>query len=614
MYIVKNTVGKLVEGKGPKQLASFRALDMACGSGSFLLGAYQFLLDYYLGWYVEHNPARYPDAVWQRGEEWRLTIAEKKRVLTTHIFGVDIDRQAVEVTKLSLLLKVLEGESTQTLQMALPGFQERALPNLDNNIKCGNSLIGPDYFTGQLLPDADELRRVNPFDWATQFLDAMKAGGFDCIIGNPPWGADLTMDEKQYLMSKFAHVHMRTPDTFNYFLANSHALTRSGGMIGMIIPNNFLFQHEYAKSRQFFVQKAWLEQAINLGDGVFVATAPSCIVLVNRKAPSAMKKTATADLRAVEREALAAHLSNVTFSEIDAEDILQSPDSIVSMNKNNAGLIVRILRNVPTLLGDVCEEVAAGIGTGGDKVFRIEDKRAKSLRIEKDILHPLLVGREMNAYFVPDKTGYSIIYSTKAISSKTHPHTLDYLKPFQVQLSHKRETQKGLIPWWSLHWPRYPGLFDAPKIVMRQTANSLYAAIDEIGYYCLNSIIIVRPKDVRFIKYYIGLLNSRLLRWLYGNFTQEQSRAFAEVKPVNLRKLPIRPINFSDPADVARHDRTVSLVEQMLELHKRLAAASASDRELYQRQIDATDREIDKLVYELYELTQEEIQVVAGND
>ena len=176
---------------------------MACGSGSFLLGAYQCLLDYYLRWYVEHNPEKYPKPFGKRGDEWRLTIAEKKRILTTHIFGVDIDRQAVEVTKLSLLLKVLEGESTETLQMALPGFQERALPNLDNNIKCGNSLIGPDYFTGQLLPDADELRRVNPFDWEHEFPEAMKAGGFDCIVGNPPYRAHSTEPELQYLQAHF---------------------------------------------------------------------------------------------------------------------------------------------------------------------------------------------------------------------------------------------------------------------------------------------------------------------------------------------------------------------------------------------------------------------------
>ncbi|MBN1888619.1 MAG: N-6 DNA methylase, partial [Thermoflexales bacterium] len=142
-YIVRNTVGRLVKDKGPKQLEDVRVLDMACGSGSFLLGAYQCLLDHYLAWYATHNPEKHAKAVWQHGEEWRLTTAEKKRILTTHIFGVDIDRQAVEVTKLSLLLKVLEGESDETLGKQLALFQERALPNLDQNIKCGNSLIGP---------------------------------------------------------------------------------------------------------------------------------------------------------------------------------------------------------------------------------------------------------------------------------------------------------------------------------------------------------------------------------------------------------------------------------------------------------------------------------------
>ena len=236
-YIVRRTVGHLVaeRGKSPKQLASFRALDMACGSGSFLLGAYQYLLDYYLRWYSEHQPEKHTQAVYQtpspnhplpgvqagQGGGWRLTIAEKKRILTTHIFGVDIDRQAVEVTKLSLLLKVLEGESDETLGQQLTLFAERALPNLDNNIKCGNSLIGPDYFTGQLLPDADELRRVNPFDWATQFPDAMKAGGFDCVIGNPPYGIVFVESSKHYLEQHYT-TFVRNND--NYVAFSERAL------------------------------------------------------------------------------------------------------------------------------------------------------------------------------------------------------------------------------------------------------------------------------------------------------------------------------------------------------------------------------------------------------
>ena len=156
-YIVKQTVGRQIEGKSPAQLAGgkakppFRVLDMACGSGSFLLGAYQCLLHHCLSWYIDKGPEKYTEAVYAaRAGDWRLTNAEKKRILTTHVFGVDIDPQAVEVSKLSLLLKVLEGESAETIGEPLRLFHERALPNLSDNIKCGNSLIGPDYFTDRL--------------------------------------------------------------------------------------------------------------------------------------------------------------------------------------------------------------------------------------------------------------------------------------------------------------------------------------------------------------------------------------------------------------------------------------------------------------------------------
>ncbi len=244
-YIVKHTVGRQIKGRSPAQLkgkggdrppglspkgqvgmpaSPFRVLDMACGSGSFLLGAYQCLLDYCLKWYIEHKPETRKKAVYMDpgNGEWRLTIEEKKRLLTTHIFGVDIDPQAVEVSKLSLLLKVLEGETDQSLSLSLLSFSDRALPNLADNIKCGNSLIGSDYFTGKLIPDPDEMKRVNPFDWKQAFPDAMKAGGFDCVIGNPPyfnvddtWGKG---DSRlKALKTLFAHIYNDKTDILYYF-------------------------------------------------------------------------------------------------------------------------------------------------------------------------------------------------------------------------------------------------------------------------------------------------------------------------------------------------------------------------------------------------------------
>ncbi len=120
--------------------------------------------------------------------EWRLTIDERKRILLNNIYGVDIDSQAVEVTKLSLLLKVLEGESRQTLSPQLALLPDRVLPDLAANIRCGNSLIGPDFYEGQMaLLDEEEAYRVNVFDWRAAFPHVFAEGGFDAVIGNPPY-------------------------------------------------------------------------------------------------------------------------------------------------------------------------------------------------------------------------------------------------------------------------------------------------------------------------------------------------------------------------------------------------------------------------------------------
>src|SRR5439155_17264036 len=175
----------------PKQAAKLRILDPACGSGSFLLGAYQFLLDWHRDWYVADGPAKHTKELYQaHGGLWRLTTAEKKRILLNNIYGVDIDPQAVEVTKLSLLLKVLEGESQDTLERQRRLFHERALPDLSSNIKCGNSLIGPDFYEGRQLTmfDAEERYRINVFDWEAEFAEIVEAGGYHAVIGNPPWG------------------------------------------------------------------------------------------------------------------------------------------------------------------------------------------------------------------------------------------------------------------------------------------------------------------------------------------------------------------------------------------------------------------------------------------
>jgi adenine-specific DNA-methyltransferase len=206
-YIVKNTVGEKINSKTPEDIANIKICDPACGSGSFLVGAYQYLLNYHLDYYSEAKNVKAAiknEKIYEVAfKSYKLTIEEKQRILTNCIFGVDIDSQAVEVTKLSLYLKLLENEGNEAEGWLFKYTDKTLLPSLEDNIKCGNSLIGTDFYAQPELNLTDDERiKVNCFDWGKGFADIFKAGGFDVIIGNPPYvfarGESFTSNEKEY--------------------------------------------------------------------------------------------------------------------------------------------------------------------------------------------------------------------------------------------------------------------------------------------------------------------------------------------------------------------------------------------------------------------------------
>jgi hypothetical protein len=638
-YIVKNTVGKLVEGKSPKQLESFRCLDPACGSGSFLLGAYQYLLDYYLQWYTDKGTRRGGDKekIYKAKDgSWRLTTAEKKRILTTHIYGVDIDRQAVEVTKLSLLLKVLEGESDETLGQQLALFAERALPNLDNNIKCGNSLIGPDYFTGQLLPDPAEMRRVNAFDWTTQFPNAMKAGGFDCVIGNPPYIRIQTMKEwapleVEIYKEQYTAARSGNYDIYVVFVEKALSLLNKRGRFGFILPHKF-FNAQYGEPlRGLVAQGKHLARVVHFGDQqVFAgATTYTCLLFLDKAGRDECQLAKVDDLTAWRATGQA------TEGVIPAQNVTAAEWNFTV--GRGAALFER-LSKMPVKLGDVAD-IFVGLQTSADDVFILDliEETPRTLRLkskaldaewtlEKGLLFPLVSGTDVNRYQeLPERqyiifpykvNGESVELMDLDVISKHFPKTAAYLLENKKRLEERERGKFKGRDWYRFGRNQNIGIQGRVKLCVPRLVDRLYATYDVEGSHFLDNVdvggITLKPDyKQQELAYLLGLLNSGLLRWYFPFVSAPFRGGWMSANRQFLSQLPIRPINFSDPADVARHDHIVTLVEQMLELHKRLhAAASQADREMYQRQIDATDREIDKLVYELYGLTEEEIRII----
>ncbi len=640
-YIVRNTVGKQVEGKGPKQLRGFRVLDMACGSGSFLLGAYQHLLDHHLRWYTNNGPEKNDDAMRQAAgaagqPEWRLTIAEKKRILTEHVFGVDIDRQAVEVTKLSLLLKVLEGETDETVGQQMQLFHERALPNLDNNIKCGNSLIGPDYFAGRLLPDQEEMQRINPFDWKAGFSEAARAGGFDCVIGNPPYVRIQNMQEWAPREVEIYKELYRSAAAGNYdiyvvFVEKGLGLLKAGGGLGFILPHKF-FNAQYGEAlRKCLAEGRHLAEVVHFGDQqVFQgATTYTCLMFLTKAGATACSFAKVTDLKAW-RAAGKAEAGAIPAEKIGAAEwnFAVGP---------SAGLFEK-LSGMPVKLGQLAARIAQGIRTSANEVYVLDQVSvkgnlvtAKSKQLGKDVVvergavRLFLQGREIKPYsiapsgklvIIPYRSeGDRMVLVTKKELGKEYPKALAYLRKNQTYLESREHGRMRRDGWYAYVYPKNLDVMAAAKILIPDIADRASFALDEGGEYAFTSGygITLKPDVREAMKYVLGLLNSKVLDFYLKRVSTTMRGGYFRYFTQFVEQLPIRPIDFTKPTEKTAHDRMVSLVEQMLELHKQLAGCRGESSKLAtERLIASTDAEIDRLVCDLYELTEDEIKIVDG--
>ena len=581
-YIVKNTVGKLLEGKTPKAAEKLRILDPACGSGSFLIGAYQYLLDWHRDKYIEdgaekHAKGKDPKLYQKIRNEWRLTTAERKRILLNNIYGVDIDPQAVEVTKLSLLLKVLEGESDETIKSAFQLFHERALPDLGNNIKCGNSLIGPDFYEGKQTSflDTEEIQRVNAFDWEKEFPEIFQAGGFDAVIGNPPYGANLSNAEKEHIAAHFNCTQYKF-DSFTFFIEKGIRLLRNDGYFGYIVPNTWLDTETFSRLRIFILHNTCLSQIVNLSKGVFTANIDTALLILTKP-----------------------RLENNTIRIIDASD-----------SKQNTQRISSPLRSF-VIQQTLWENES-------DSKFNVYSDNHELALFKK------IRGVSISLGEISESSQGLIPYNTKEMSAK-NPYIggkklSKEWKPFLDQgacVSRYSDNWNGLYVKYGkwLYTANKPKYYENDKILIQRHRNPslkrrIIATLDVSSYYFKDNLccIIIREDQKYDLKYLLGVINSSMMNYFYKkNYTE------VSLNPIYLRQLPIRKIDFNKSAEKKMHDQMVQLVEQMLSFNKQLAEAKTDhEKTLIQRQIDATDNQIDKLVYELYDLTPEEVNIIEG--
>jgi len=623
-YIVKTTVGRLIDDKTPKEAGKIRILDPASGSGSFLIGAYQYLLDWHLRWYLENEPEshckgrkpplmRVARAVGAGApkDDYRLTTARRKTILLNSIYGVDIDPQAVEVTKLSLLLKVLESESQESIAAQLRFLHERALPDLGRNIKCGNSLIGDDFDDSAL--SEEERRKVNKFNWEREFPAIFREGGFDAVIGNPPYIRMEAFNElKAYLRTRYT-VHDERSDIYVYFIEREHQLLRKGGRLGMIVSNKFIRANYGRKVRQLLTTVGAIERLVDLaGLPVFPGATVRTVVLItqkgrsrnllqyspppSRKAFQSLTRTATPLATVVEPLAYDVPLKAL------------SPEQWDLAEPKNGSLVERLRRGARSLIEHVGGPVCRGIVSGLTEAFVISgDTRRKLLKANPkaaEIIRPFLQGRNIRRYYIEPSDEY-LIYTHHGIDMKSYPAVLDHLGPFKKQLE-RRATKQA---WYELQQPQfaYKDLLENPKIVVPDIATGCRFTIDGEGRFGANTVYFL-PSDDRLL---LGILNSRLAHFYFSQVCAALEGPGAAYLRFFGQYLDGFPVCVSRKSEIGAQDRMVTLVDRMLDLQRQLAGArTPHEKERLPREIEATDRRIDLLVYELYGLTDDEIGLV----
>ena len=602
-YIVKETVGRFLAERSHNEVLSMKILDPACGSGSFLIRAYDELLNYHAA---------------QRGKTvFQLDQFDRMPVLTGNVFGIDLDRQAIEIARLNLLLRGLAKRET--------------LPTLADNIREGNSLIsGTEEELKGYFGDAWQVKK--PFNWEKEFADIMKGGGFDVVIGNPPYVRiqSLPREEADYYR-KVYKTASGSFDIYVLFIERALTLLKPGGRLSFITSGKFLKAAYGEKVQRMISNECTVESIVDLSaQQVFAdATTYPMIMIIRKDAGGGSFKYTFVP-------------KDIDLSKdqsLDAINPIAASQSAISKGiwpplPADDSLLTRLTKDT-TLLGGLAERIFQGLKTSADSVYTFKPvgnsgkttvvvtQSKKRIELESGLLRPLIKGGQMHRYHIgPPKLVILFPYvdgellSPEELEQNYHQVWLYLLENRNQLESRERGIFKG-EKWYQYGRNQALNTIHLPKLITPDFAPSARFSWDNAGQYCFNGGAaggygVILPKTVNPL-YVLGLLNSKLLDWYLHRISTTFRGGWFSYEARFIRHLPIRIIDLAKPDEKKAHDDLVYLVEKMLQLKKNLAPISdiyGYEREDLLKEIEKTDEEINNSVYDLYGLTEEERKIV----
>jgi hypothetical protein len=596
-YLAKSSLDSARAHRSLREILPIRVLDPACGAGSVLLAAYQDLLDHY--------PGGEPD------------IEERREILTASFYGVDINPHAVAATRLLLLFRLAETIRPGSGLGDFPLFSEAVFRDLRHTIRCGNALIGPEIVGDEswmFCPTRDR-HALRPFDWKQEYPEIFAAGGFDAVITNPPEGL---LGDREWIQQYFQRhytVFHPSMDQSAYFLEKSLALVTTGGSVSCLMNNRWLRGAGGSRLREE-LRSLQIEDLVDFSG--IPAGAPGAalsILRVRAMPPSHPFPVTLADPGFFEHPS-----AFVAIHRFPIDQRMLDKGGWQFRDTRGNEIVRRVYRHSTLLEDFVMGQVFSGMVIPGNDPYVIDKHLAldwgKRDPQSRPLIRRLVGGAEIGRYHA-GKTGkfFLLIPQGWTVSrmkgekqplrwlKHRHPLIARHLKPFAETLKARAGPDRL---WWESDsdefWqePHKKILFSARF----STPAFLFDAGRTVGDETTLAIPAAGP-------YLSGILNSRLIRYVFNLSVRKSAPGRQWFSWDDLRDIPVYTPDFDQPADRARHNRMENLVQRRIDLEKSCqAAVTDEERGKIQQKIQAADRRIDALVYDLYGLTAEEIALV----
>jgi type I restriction-modification system DNA methylase subunit len=641
--IVKDTLNPLMEGLTFRALCDLKLADICCGSGTFLISAYDFLLEKMMERIIEEKIEDSALVCYIEGKGLTFTLKAKRNILEGNLFGVDINPYAVEVTEFSLLLKLLEGEDEASVNNFIHQHSGKILPNLKKNIKCGNSLVDSKFFEfmPQAMYDDRLLFTIKPFDWENEYSAVMRNGGFDAIIGNPPYVRIQNMQKynpeeiKYYQSSNSQYVVAKkaTIDKYFVFIQRAIELLNKSGLLGYIVPHKFFLTKGGEELRRFITGHYQISKITHFGSTqVFPQRTTYTAILIIQKSKKLNFEFKKINRVSVEQLSSKEHILSYETDRCSSEPwVFLSPATEKIFNKFKGEKFER--------LGDITD-INVGLQTSADKIYIftpeteteytfVFNKGDEKYEVEKNICRETIYDLSFNAfesikgnaqmifpYEIKEGEAYLI---EEAKLEEGYPLTWKYLNKFKPVLE-KRSLQGNFPKWyqfgrsqslakfhntkkliWSVLATKPPYVLDINNLLFTGGGNGPYYGLLNKSNYSLF--------------YFLGILAHPLIENMVKAGASEFRGAYYSHGKQFIENLPIRKINPEKPEEVKMYNLVVDNVENLIVTIEQLKnERNGSRKEVLTRKIDFCNQKLIEIINCLYDVSDEEYRTVVSDE